>query len=158
MNSNNNCIVCPLTGFKFFLNKNFLVGALLMVVWSNLFSWFWHGNIMAELYQSTAQLWRAPTEMNPLVLNGGISLMAVIAAYIFMKGYEGTGWREGLRFGILVTLFFGGMGLITFATQPMPWDVIKMWAFGDFLLYSIGGILLTTIYKKTSCSNSGCAS
>ncbi len=141
-------ICCPLTGFNFFLNREFITGSLVMVIWSNLFSFFWHSKIMGEAYQATASLWRGPQDMDTLALNSGISLMAIIATYIFMKGYEGTGWREGLRFGILISLLFLGMGLITFATQPMPANIIKMWALGDLIMFSVGGIILSAMVKK----------
>lgn len=139
---------CPLTGFKFFMNKTFIMGSIAMIIWTNLFSWFWHGNILGEAYRATSQLWRGPQEMDPLTLNGGLSLMAVIATYIFMKGYEGTGWREGLRFGIIITLMFLGMGLVTYATQPIPRDIIFMWTLGDFIMYSVGAIILSVMFKN----------
>lgn len=139
---------CPITGFNFFWNKLFVMGSVAMIVWTNLFSWFWHGNIMAASYQSTATLWRGPQEMVIPALNGGISLMAVIATYIFMKGYEATGWKEGLRFGILITALLLGLGLVTYATQPIPREIIQMWALGDLIQYSVGGILLSFIFKK----------
>ena len=145
--------VCPLTGFRFFLNKSFLIGAAVMIVWANLFSWFWHGSYMAEAYQATANLWRGPDQMITSALNGGISLLAFVATYIFMKGYEGTGWREGLRFGVIVTLFFVGLGLVTYATQPIPQNIIVMWSIGDFIMYSVGGIILSYLFKANGCCN-----
>lgn len=148
METNCGGFACPLTGFKFYYNKLFVTGSIVMIVWFNLFSWFWHGNILAADYQATAPLWRAPQDMGTLALNGGISLMAVIATYIFMKGYEGTGWKEGLRFGILLTVLFLGMGLVTFATQPIPQNIITMWTLGDLIQYSVGGMLLCYVFRK----------
>lgn len=103
---------------------------------------------MSPTYQATSQLWRAPQEMITPALNGGMSLLAIIATYVFMKGYEGTGWREGLRFGILMALLFLGLGLITYATQPIPLDIIKMWALGDLIQYTLGGIILSLVFRR----------
>ncbi|MBX7136426.1 MAG: hypothetical protein K1X83_00480 [Oligoflexia bacterium] len=139
---------CPLTGFQFCFNKAFVVAALILVVWNNLFAWYWHGVLLSPFYQATAALWRAPAEMKTAALNGGIALFSIMAAYIFVKGYEGRGWREGLRFGIIMTLMFFGMGLVTYATQPIPFDIILRWSLGDLISYSIGGILLTFILPK----------
>lgn len=144
--------VCPITGFKFCIKPRFLVAALVMIVWTNLFAWFWHGSYLASSYQATASLWRAPADMQQGVLSGGLALMAFFATYIFSKGYEGTGWKEGLRFGILITLFLFGLGLVTYATQPIPFSLIEMWALGDLITYSVGGILLSLLIDKC-CSN-----
>lgn len=108
---------------------------------------------MAEMYQQTAQLWRPPTEMIVPALNGGLTLMAIVATFIFMKGYEGRDAKEGLRFGILITLMFLGLGLITHATQPIPMSIIWMWTLGDLILYSVGGTMLA-MYCKKQCKKS----
>ena len=139
---------CPLTGFKFYFNKNFLICSLVMIVWMNLFSCLWHGIVMSDLYQQTAGLWRPFEEMLVSRLHLGITLMAIMSCYIFLKGYEGKGVKEGLRFGIIITIFFLGLGLITNATQPIPFEVIKMWVIGDLISYTIGGILIGFAYCK----------
>ena len=139
---------CPITGFRFCLNGRLIVAAAILIVWTNIFAWIWHGNFMANNYMETASLWRPDSEMNIGALNGGLALIGFVAAYIFMKGYEGTGWREGLRFGILITLLFFGCGLIQFATQPIPFKIIGLWALGDLISYSLGGIILTRVFAR----------
>ena len=119
-----------------------------MIVWTSLFSWFWHGKVMKEAYIATASLWRPEAEMIGGALHGGMALSAVIATYIFIKGYEGRGIKEGLRFGIIITLLFSGCLLIAHATQPIPMSIIQMWALGDLIMYSLGGVLLGMLMKK----------
>lgn len=146
---------CPITGFRFCCNKKFVISALVMIVWVNLFSWIWHGNVMSGMYQQTANLWRSQADMRVVELNLGLTLSAIVAAYIFMKGYEGSGFKEGLRFGIILTALFSGMGLVTHATQPIPYIVIVMWCLGDLIMYSLGGMLLSGLYCRmcgSSCS------
>ena len=146
--SNTPAFVCPITGFKFCFKPRFFGAALLMIVWANLFAWFWHGSFLAPDYQATAALWRAPAEMNQGALSAGLALMAFMATYIFAKGYQGSGWKEGLRFGILVSLFLFGLGLITYATQPIPFSIIALWALGDLITYTVGGIVLSLLMGK----------
>lgn len=143
---------CPITGFKFCLNKKFAISAMLMIVWVNLFSWIWHGCIMSGMYQQTANLWRQQADMRVMELNLGLTLSAIAAAYIFMKGYECCGCKEGVRFGIIITALFSGMGLVTHATQPIPYLIIVMWCLGDLICYSLGGIMLCGVY----CRMEGC--
>lgn len=143
-------VSCPITGFKLYISKKFISSAILMIVWVNLFACLWHGFVMSKMYQQTANLWRP--EMRAVELNLGLSITAIVAAYIFMKGYECAGWREGLRFGIIMTALFSGIGLITHATQPIPYMIIVMWSLGDLITYSVGGIMLSALY----CKMAGC--
>ena len=103
---------------------------------------------MSEMYHHTANLWRGPEEMGVVLINLGVTLQAFFATSIFMHGYKGGGWREGLRFGVLITLFLLGLGLITYATQPIPLKIIAMWVLADLISYSIGGILLSLVACK----------
>lgn len=139
---------CPITGFRFCLNKCFLIPAIAMVIWTAIFGWIWHGNVMKQMYMDTASLWRPVDQMNGAALHGGMALGALIAAYIFMKGYEGRGLKEGLRFGIIMTLLFLGCGLVGYATQPMPSSLIMMWTLGDLINYSVGGMIMGMLLKK----------
>ena len=146
-------LTCPITGFNFYLNKKLIISSIIMIVWSNLFACFWHGYVMKGMYLETAGLWRPESEMNLSCLNGGISLVAFIATYIFLKGYQGSGPKEGLRFGILMGLLFLGVGLIAHATQPIPMQIIAMWSIGDFITYSIGTIIISALASRCCCSN-----
>ena len=167
MESSNKCcketscsgFTCPITGFNFFFNKKLLIASIIMIVWSNLFAWIWHGNVMKEAYSQTASLWRPEQEMILSSLNGGMILIGFIASYIFLKGYEGKGIKEGIRFGVLMGLLFFGVGLITHATQPVPFSIIAMWALGDFISYSIGAILIGfTCGRCSKVKNESCCS
>lgn len=141
-------ITCPITGFNFSINFQFLKSAILMIVWVTLFSMFWHGNVMSGRYMETAQLWRPTDQMDFNLITIGNIIIGFFSAYIFCQGYKGTGVKEGLRFGILITLLFSGLALITSATQPIPASIIKMWVLGDFIMFSAGGIFLTLTCKK----------
>ncbi|MDD9912886.1 MAG: hypothetical protein OXR68_04660 [Alphaproteobacteria bacterium] len=144
---------CPITGFSLCCKPQIIIGMVIMAVWFTVVAWVWHGMIMADMYQQTANLWRPHPEMQSMLgwLNGGIILMAVIAAIIFKAGFTNTGWREGLRFGILFTLLVTGVMMITYATQPVPAKILQMWVIGDFISYAGGGILLSFWYGRKSC-------
>lgn len=38
---------------------------------------------------------------------GGYVVITAIFCYIFVKGRDGDGWQEGLRYGVLIGLFWG---------------------------------------------------
>ncbi|MCB0332431.1 MAG: hypothetical protein KDD55_02960 [Bdellovibrionales bacterium] len=149
---------CPLTGFPLCPSKRFIKCFIVMLVWVNVFSWLWHSVVMGEMYQATASLWRGPDAMIGWSLYLGLALLAFFSAAIFLKGYEDAGCREGLRFGIIITLFFSGIGFITYATQPIPGHIILYWALGDLIMYSIGGMLMGAIACGKGCCSKDAAS
>ena len=148
------CCSCPITGINF--SKKFFVGSLIMVVWTNMFSWLWHGKVLGGRYMETASLWRSQDEMSIRcwAITLGISLSAIIATHIFYKGYEGKGMGEGIRFGLIISLLFSGMLLVTYATQPIPNDILGMWFLGDLVSYSLGAMFLALHFNKGKCSAS----
>ncbi len=118
----------------------------------NLFSGIWHSVIMGEMYEATAELWRGPDQMIGWALYTGLAVQAFIAAFIFLQGYKGGGWPEGVRFGVTITLFLSGMCFIMYATQPIPTDILYMWVIADLIMYSVGGVGMSCLAscKKTS--------
>src|SRR3989442_830415 len=70
-------------------------------------------------YEEAKQLWRPEGEVIlPLLLLSN-AIYGIVFAFIFVKGYEGLGIKEGLRFGIYVTwLVVVPSVLYQYATQP----------------------------------------
>jgi hypothetical protein len=52
------------------------------------------------------------------------------------------GWLSGLKNGILILSPLAAATLIVFATQPIPADILQMWALGDLLQGAIAGAAL----------------
>lgn len=75
-------------------------------------------------------------------------LVAFLFTYIFVKGREGKGIQEGVRFGIIVCLFVTvPTGLGAWMMFPIPMALIARWILMGLLLNLISGILAAAIYK-----------
>jgi hypothetical protein len=75
-------------------------------------------------------------------------LVAFMFTYIFVKGREGKGIQEGVRFGIVIWLFVTvPTGLGAWMMFPIPIAQIGKWALMGLLLNLISGILAAAIYK-----------
>ena len=146
-------LACPITGFRFGFNKKVFLGMIVTIVTFLGMDYLFHGILLLDRYLETALLWRTQEEMQAMsgYMMGGQVLLALVAAYLYGFGHKGKGIREGLRFGIILTLFMAGPLLIMYATQPIPTDILHMWLAADAAKFILAGILLSFIYGKGCC-------
>jgi hypothetical protein len=109
-----------------------------------------HGLILKSAYAATASLWRPEAEMCKffMYLLGGQLVISIFFSWIFAKGYEGKGWQEGVRFGLLIGLFSCGPTLISYAVSPLPCSIACAWMGLGLIQYVLAGIVASLIYKK----------
>jgi hypothetical protein len=75
-------------------------------------------------------------------------LVAFMFTYIFVKGREGKGIQEGVRFGIIIWLFVTvPTGLGAWMMFPIAMALIVKWILMGLLLNLVSGILAAAIYK-----------
>lgn len=68
--------------------------------------------------------------------------------YIFAKGYEGKGLMEGVRYGIVMALFFFFVGSFDqFVTYPIPYFLVWYWIIAGFVQSVLMGIIAALVYK-----------
>ncbi len=150
---------CPVTGFNLGCHTGLWKAMFVMAVWFLLFGWIWHTKVLADLYQETASLWRPKADFAAHMywLWGGVALAGAMAAQIFVKGCQYMGCREGLRYGIIMTIFVSSGSLVCYATQPIPMKLLQMWIAGNAIQYIVGGFLLAGLCGccKSHCDNSG---
>lgn len=78
-------------------------------------------------------------------------LVALMFTYIFVKGREGKGLAEGVRFGIIVWLFMTlPMNVSMWVMLPIGWPIILRWILFGLLEMLIAGILVAAIYKPAA--------
>ncbi len=78
-------------------------------------------------------------------------LAAFLFTYIFVKGREGKGIQEGVRFGIIVWLFtWCRFNVNMWVVFPIPHALVVKWLLFGLLTSLIGGILAAVIYKPTA--------
>ncbi len=83
------------------------------------------------------------------------ALVAFMFTYIFVKGREGKGIQEGVRFGIIIWLFVTvPTGLGAWMLFPIPMALVVRWVLNGLLLNLISGILAAAIYKPAGPAKS----
>jgi heme/copper-type cytochrome/quinol oxidase subunit 2 len=78
-------------------------------------------------------------------------LVAFLFTYIFVKGREGKGIQEGVRFGIIIWLFtIVPFNIEIWVIFPIPYMLVLKWLIFGLLTSLIGGILAAVIYKPAA--------
>lgn len=109
-----------------------------------------HGWWMGETYKQTAHLWRTEEEMQQFMgwMLMGQFLIAFFMTWIFAKGWEGKGWGEGFRFGILMGAFTVSQMFIQYAVSPLPANIFWSWVGAAMIQSVCAGWIAAWIYKK----------
>lgn len=130
--------------------KRFVLATIAVFVFIVLTNIVIHHFIMGSIYDATATLWRPKPEMGDyrVWLFLGQLIVAKFFTLIFIKGYEGKGWIEGVRFGLWMGLFCIGGNLIAYATQPMTCEIICMWSALGTLQFMGAGVVAALVYKR----------
>jgi len=128
--------------------KRFLWAGLVILVVRKGLAYFIETVILRRDYESLSDLLR-PDVLSTVWLMFIVGLLVAFAfTYIFVKGREGKGIQEGVRFGIVIWLFVTvPTGLGAWMMFPIPIAQIGKWALMGLLLNLISGILAAAIYK-----------
>lgn len=131
--------------------KSLLITMLAVFIYIFASDFIIHGLLLKSSYHATSELWRSESEMQsfmPWMLFGQL-LIAKYFTLLFVKGYNGTGIMEGIRFGVLIGFFSVGAQCIQYAVMPMPLSLLFSWAGLGLIQAITGGVIASLIYKKT---------
>ena len=102
--------------------KRFVLGFVAVFVASQVLGFVIHQVLLGATYASLADVWRPEAEMMAKMwmmwITGG--LWTVLFCYIFTRGYEDKGIMEGLRFGLLIGLFWIPFAYESHVIYPVP--------------------------------------
>jgi hypothetical protein len=130
--------------------KKWIIAGLVIFVVDQLLSYLIHNVILSGAYEATAQLWRSMEEMNSMMWLIWLSglIWSFIFVFVFAKGYEGGGLMEGIRYGLIMGIFFSiPMSLATYATQPISFGLAAGWLVLGIIDITILGVLAALLYK-----------
>jgi len=73
---------------------------------------------------------------------------AFFFVFFFVKGYEGKGIMEGVRFGIYIGLFYCFVNAYgSYVVYPLPYSLTMQWFIYGIIQSVILGVLASIIYK-----------
>jgi phosphotransferase system glucose/maltose/N-acetylglucosamine-specific IIC component len=111
--------------------------------------------VINEVFMKTANeslknLWRPDMMSRMWVMYVIGVLVALLFAYIFIKGREGKGITEGVRYGIIIWLFVSvPMSVSMWVLLPIPHMIILRGLLFALLEMLVAGILVAVIYKPS---------
>ncbi len=133
--------------------KKWIITSIVIFVVDQILSYLFHGVFMSGVYEQTAHLWRPMEEMNRLMWMGWLTglVWSFLFVYIFAKGYEGRGIMEGVRYGLLIGVFFSlPMSLGTYMSMPITGGIATAWFLYGVIEITILGILAAWLYKPAA--------
>ncbi len=131
--------------------KRFIIAAIAVFIAIVVLNYVVHSVILMATYESLKEIWR-PDMMEKMWIMWITDLVfAFLFTYIFTIGYEGKGWLEGLRYGILIGLIVPVIGAFNqYAVYPLPFTLAIQWAVYGFIKAIILGIIASLIYKPAA--------
>lgn len=132
--------------------KRLLWAALAAFVLLQLSDFIIHGIMLEGFYQdlSAQGVFRSEAEMRgyfwvEILMT---ALFSFLFTFIFVKGYEGKGILEGVRYGIVIGFFWNYVNAYgAFVILPISYSLVWYWIIGGFVQVILAGILVSLIYK-----------
>jgi hypothetical protein len=104
--------------------------------------------ILKKTYEALDPIWRADMMSLLWIFHVAYLILAFLFTYIFVKGYENKGIAEGVRYGIIIGLFFNiTFEFFDYAMFPLPLSLCVQWFFYGMIEFIIMGIVAAVIYK-----------
>ena len=112
-----------------------------------------HGLILGKDYQALSHIWRPDMMDKMWIMFISTAIFSLFFVYIFIKGREGKGVMEGLRYGIIVGLLMNGVGLLSqYVVYPVPFELVSKWFVFSMIQFILYGIIAALIYKPVISS------
>jgi len=128
--------------------KRFVISSLVVYVAFQLMEFIVNNIILMSQYEALQSLWRPDMSSKMWIMYLTGLLVAFLFTYIFIKGREGKGLAEGIRYGLVIWAFFAvPMSLGFWVMLPIPFKLSLWWIIFSLIEYVIAGILAAAIYR-----------
>jgi hypothetical protein len=130
--------------------KKFAITSLVVFLVMYALDFLFHGMFMTKYYNEILHLLRPEeammTYMSSMLI--GQILIAVGFTYVFIKGREGKGVAEGIRFGLIIGFVFGvGPAMINYSVYQMTGSIMLAYFIWYPLECMIMGAVASMMYK-----------
>ena len=130
--------------------KRFLLSCVAVYVVAQGLGFLIHSVLLSETYLSLAEVWRPEADMMSkmwlMFFTGAV--WTVLFCYIFTRGYEGKGAMEGMRYGLLIGIFFGiPFSYESWVIYPIPLGLAHVWAISTVVTCIVYGLVAALIYR-----------
>ena len=132
--------------------KKYIVGSVIVFVVMYFMEFVFHAFVMSGQYELIGHILRPEaqmmTYMPAMVL--GFLIYSFGFCYIFIKGFEGKGLAEGIRYGLWVGIAFGiSTSLIEYAVYPLTgWIMLAYFIAYPFINMVLGAVIAMVYSSK----------
>jgi hypothetical protein len=131
--------------------KRLIVAALAVFVSVQVLEFALSTIFMKSANEEVASLWRPDMRSKIWLMYVLSVLVALIFTYVFVKGREGKGLLEGVRFGLLMWLFITvPMNGAWWVMLPIPLAIVVRWILIGLVEMLVAGILAAVIYRPAA--------
>jgi len=128
--------------------KKLLIAFIIIYVVGGLFSFIIHGVLLSETYMSMADVWRPDMERLMWIQWITALFFCFFFVFVFVKGYEGKGIMEGVRYGLVIWAFFTIPSVYgQYMVYPLTYGLILQWLIYDLIGLVIYGAIAAAVYK-----------
>lgn len=129
-------------------SKNFIITVLVMFLAHMTMSFGLHTSILDwQSYPGSLAPENVTAMGLPAILIGTF-IWCKLFLYVFSKGYDGTGVMEGVKFGLIISVFFHfTYMLFYFANFQFPTDLLIKQFLGETTINVVIGAIAATMYK-----------
>lgn len=111
-------------------------------------SYLVHGVLLQSTYTSIHGVWRPDIESKMWINSVNYFVLSFVFVYLFVKGYEGRGIMEGVRFGLLMGLIFATPAAYgAYVIIAIPYSLALEWFLYGMAQTVIIGAVTAAIYK-----------
>ncbi len=135
--------------------KRYFLSGLAVFVFFFLAEFLIHAVYLSGPYEAVPNLLRAEGDKSGFFARLTIAylILALAFAYIFTRGYQGRGIREGARYGVLIWLVAAlPTSLVDYAVQPWPASIVGTWIVASLIEMVVAGVLLSLIYRPKAAA------
>ncbi len=129
--------------------KRFLIAVALVFVAFRLMDILVHGFLLMKSYEALASVWRPDLMSLTWIMYVTGLLYSILFVYVFVKGYEGKGILEGVRFGFIIGLFINVVGALNqYVIYPVPFVLAVQWLVYGTIECIIAGAIAAAAYRE----------
>ena len=126
---------------------------MVLYVLAQVLGYLMHQVWLTPVYDELAAVFRPKAEMDQMmwIFFATSAVWVLVFTYIFVRGREGKGIMEGVRYGALMGLFYNlTIAYDSYVIYPLPSSLALKWFLGGIAISIILGVVASLVYKPSN--------
>jgi hypothetical protein len=134
--------------------SKFFISFIVIYVVGGILNYLIHNVLLMDTYMALASMWRPDMQRLRWLQFVTPLFWCFFFIYIFVRGYQGRGLMEGVRFGLIIWGFTSiPMTYGQYMVYPLPYSLVWKWLGADLVSLLVSGILVALIYKPAAAKS-----